>query len=135
MRIRGSILVVEDDRMARESLRRLLQPHYDVEVASNGAGALEILRNTEIDTVTLEPWLQGIQGRELLSRIRAATPGARIVIVTGHPLSMWFDDGVRDEVFDYLPKPFEPRELLRVVRKSLVRIEMVERPLALRPVM
>lgn len=118
---RGSILVVEDDANARESLREVLKRDYDVFVAETGAQALQILERVHIDTVTLEPWLSGIQGREILKRIRDANPRARIVLVTGQRLSVWFDDMVREEIFDYVPKPFDQRDLLRTIGRSVSR--------------
>ena len=120
----GSVLVVEDDSSARDQLRAILTDgDYRVFEAQNGTRALDLLRKVKIDTVTLDPWLPGIQGRELLTRIREVNPRARVIIVTGHRLSLWFDDMVREEVFDYLPKPIESRELLRSVKRSMVRRE------------
>jgi DNA-binding NtrC family response regulator len=118
---RGSVLIVEDDASARESLRTVLKQDYDVFVAENGPQALKILKTVPIDTVTLEPWLPGLQGREVLRRIRELSPQVRVIIVTGQRLSVWFDDMVREEIFDYLPKPFDRRDLLRTVARSLVR--------------
>ena len=118
---KGNVLVVEDDASARDALRALLSPEYEVFVAADGGSALEILREVPVDAITLEPWLAGIQGRRLLTEIRRANPQARVIIVTAHRLSLWFDDTVREEVFDYLPKPFEPRDLLRSVDRAMVR--------------
>jgi DNA-binding NtrC family response regulator len=118
---RGNVLVVEDDPNAREAIRSVLKQEYDVFVAESGAQALKILSSVHIDTVTLEPWLPGLQGREILKRIREVNPAARVIIVTGQRLSVWFDDMVREEIFDYLPKPFDRRDLLRTVARSLVR--------------
>ena len=121
MRTRGKVLVIDDNTGVGESIRTILKPHFEVFTAASGARALNILRTHDIDTVTLEPWLPGIQGRELLNRIRAADQRVRVILVTGHPLSLWFDDGVREEVFDYLPKPFDAKDVLQAVRRSSVR--------------
>ena len=125
MRKKANVLVVEDDPGARESLRTVLKSDYEVFVAESAVHAIDILRSVHIDTVTLEPWLPGIQGREILTRIREASPQARVIIVTGQRLSLWFDDMVREEIFDYLPKPFDRRDLLRAVDRSLVRRELL----------
>ena len=129
MRKNGNVLVVEDDPSAREALRTVLKGEYEVFVAENGIHALDILRSVHIDTVTLEPWLPGVQGREILTRIRETSPNIRVIIVTGQRLSLWFDDMVREEVFDYLPKPFDRKDLLRAVARSLTRPHAVARPL------
>lgn len=119
----GNVLVVEDDASARSELRRILEGSYNVIEAESGGDALAVLRTHSIDTVTLDPWLTGMQGRELLTRIREADPGVRVIIVTEHRLSLWFDDMVREEVFDYVPKPFLERDLMRSIRRSMVRPE------------
>jgi len=118
---RGNVLVVDDDPSAGDGFNIVLGSEYEVSVAVSAASALESLRTGGFQTVVLEPWLAGVQGGVLLGRIRETAPQSRVIIVTGHRLSLWFDDTVRDEVFDYLPKPFEPRELLRSVRRSMVR--------------
>ena len=119
----GNVLVVEDDASARQQLLELFSNDYCVHVARDWRAAIDVLRTRSIDTVTLDPWIPGIQGRDLLSRIREVNPHARVIIVTKHKLSLWFDDMVREEVFDYVPKPFEARVLLQSVRKSMVRPE------------
>ena len=120
----GHVLVVEDDTSARDQLLRILRDDYEVFVASSSANAIDLLKKTPVDTVTLDPCMTGIQGRELLTGIREACPQARVIIVTRHRLSRWFDDMVRDEIFDYVPKPYDRRDLLRVVRQSMVRREV-----------
>ena len=125
MRKKGKILIIEDDAGVRESLRLVLKRDYEVFVAENGAKALELLEQTSVDTVTLEPWLPGVQGREVFEHIRRASPKARVIIVSGHRLGLWFDDMVREEVFDYLPKPFDNRDLLKAIERSLVRTRPV----------
>lgn len=121
MRKKGTVLVVEDDPSVREALRLLLKHDFDILLAANLTEAVSTLRETTIDTVTLEPWLAGVQGRDLFEHIRRASPASRVIIVSGQRLSTWFDDHVREQVFDYLPKPFENRELLRAIERSVVR--------------
>lgn len=125
MQKKGNVLVIEDDASARESLKAVLKGDYEVFVASNAAQAIDVLKSVHIDTVTLEPWLPGIQGKEVLSRIRETRPQARVIIISGQQLSRWFDDMVRDEIFDFLPKPFNRRDLLRTVERSVVRQKLV----------
>ena len=116
--MKANVLVVEDDHGARESLRIILKEDYNVLLAENGPRALEILGRERVDVVTLEPRLRGLQGRELLDRLRARNSEVPIILVTGHNLSRWFDDVIRDQCFDYIPKPFDTLEVLTAVRKS-----------------
>ena len=121
MSVKAKVLVVEDDLGARESLRMVLKDDYNVVIAENGARALHILESQSIDALTLEPRLRGIQGRELLRLIRSRSPEVPVILVTGYRLSRWFDDMIRDEIFDYIPKPFDTGAVLTAVQKSLKR--------------
>ena len=125
MASRANVLIVEDDAGARESLRMILKAQFNVLMAENGPCALDILQNQAVDAVTLEPRLRGIQGRELLSRIRSVRPDVPVILVTGHRLSRWFDDMIREEIFDYIPKPFDTSEVLSAIRKSVTRRTLV----------
>ena len=119
--MKPNVLVVEDDVGARESLRMLLKEDYNVLLAENGPCALHILESQPVDALTLEPRMRGIQGGQLLKLIRATNPGVPVILVTGHRLSRWFDDMIRDEIFDYIPKPFDTAEVLTAIRKSMRR--------------
>ena len=125
---KASVLIVEDDAGAREALRMILKKEFNILIAKNGTEALEILEREAVDTVTLEPRLRGIQGRELLTLIRATSPQVPVILVTGYRLSLWFDDMIRDEIFDYIPKPFDKTEVLSAVTKSVKRRGVLSRP-------
>src|SRR5262249_4910737 len=125
---KASVLIVEDDAGAREALRMILKTEFNVLIAENGTEALQILEREAVDTVTLEPRLRGIQGRELLSLIRDKNPQIPVILVTGHRLSRWFDDMIREEIFDYIPKPFDKTEVLTAVLKSVRRRGALSRP-------
>lgn len=116
--MKANVLVVEDDPGVSQSLRFILKEDYNVLLAESAGRALEILASERVDAVTLEPRLRGIQGRELLELLRQRIPDVPIILVTGHRLSRWFDATIRDEVFDYIPKPPDTDEVLTAVRKS-----------------
>ena len=84
-------------------------------VASDGAEAWELYERAreKIDLVLLDLSLPKLSGQEILSRIRGATPGARVVISTGHTL------GPEMAGETLLRKPYRLREALNTIRRVL----------------
>ncbi len=121
-RDRASILVVDDERGPRESLRVILEPNYDVRVARSGSEALEILRETEVHLVTLDLNMPGMPGEELMRILRKEYPEVEIVIVTGHGSLDSATEAIRCGVADYLQKPFDVVQVSAAVFRTLARM-------------
>jgi DNA-binding NtrC family response regulator len=114
-----NILIVEDDLAARESLRFLLKDKYNVYIAENGFKALEILKTSDIDTITLDLNIPGIHGRAILNKIKKTKPDVEIILVSGYSLSRWFEAKLPTTIFKYVPKPFDCHEMLNTIHSSL----------------
>ncbi|HKH29967.1 MAG TPA: response regulator transcription factor [Gaiellaceae bacterium] len=120
------ILVVDDERAVRESLRRALELEgYDVQLAEDGAQAIERLGaaadNGQPDAVILDVLMPGIDGIEVCRYLRRTGNTTPVLMLTAR-------DGVGDRVAgldagadDYLVKPFALEELLARVRALLRR--------------
>ena len=116
------ILVVDDDRAVRESLRRSLAFNgYDVDVAADGREALDQLRAERPDALVLDVMMPRVGGLEACRRLRADGDDVPILVLTAR-------DSVADRVAgldagadDYLAKPFDLEELLARLRALLRR--------------
>lgn len=120
---RAHVLVVDDERGPRESLRMILSGHYAVSSASNGAEALELMRTDVIDLVTVDLNMPGMKGDELMRAIRAEFPQTEIIIITGCGSIETAVEGIRHGVFDYLTKPFDVVQVTASVSRALERRE------------
>jgi DNA-binding NtrC family response regulator len=116
---RPVILVVDDDPGVRESFRLMLEDHYEVLDAGDGAAALEVLRVTQVDLVLLDIRLPEADGIEVLERIKALDEGVEVVLATAVKTVRTAVAAMKLGAFDYLTKPFEEDELLAVVRRAL----------------
>src|SRR5215208_4373588 len=131
------ILVVDDERAVRESLRRALELEgYDVQLAEDGAQAIERLGaaadNGQPDAVILDVLMPGIDGIEVCRYLRRTGNTTPVLMLTAR-------DGVGDRVAgldagadDYLVKPFALEELLARVRALLRRSDPTSRDGVLR---
>jgi putative two-component system response regulator len=118
---RPRILIVDDERGPRESLRMILSGTHAVITAHTGVDALEQMRTDEIDLVTLDLNMPGMKGDELMRTIRAEFPQTEIIIITGCGSLETAVEGIRHGVFDYLTKPFDVVRVTASVERALER--------------
>jgi putative nucleotidyltransferase with HDIG domain len=118
---RATVLVVDDERGPRESLRMLLTPNHEVLTSSSGANALEILRTEKVDVVTLDLNMPGIGGEELMRTIHAEHPHVEIIVITGCASLASAQEGIRHGICDYLQKPFDVVQVTAAVNRALTR--------------
>jgi DNA-binding NtrC family response regulator len=79
-----SILIVDDEKNAREGLARALQRQYDVLLADNGQTALDLLRAAPVDVVLSDVRMPGMDGLTLLQRAMARTPQPVCIMLTAY---------------------------------------------------
>jgi signal transduction histidine kinase len=118
-RTRHTVVVVDDERGVRESLRATLAAEYTVHVASGGEEALATVRAHPVDVVTLDLRMPGQSGPEILEGIKTHDPDTEVIIISGY--------GPRDPtpgalgVFAYVCKPFDIERVRDLVRQAAAR--------------
>jgi two-component system response regulator MprA len=117
------ILVVDDERAVRDSLRRALELQgYEVELAEDGAQALARLgANGQPDAVVLDILMPGIDGLEVCREIRRSGSAVPVLMLTARDAVGDRVEGLDAGADDYLVKPFALEELLARVRALLRR--------------
>jgi len=120
----ANILIVDDEIGPRESLRMILKPHYNIFTAENGYVALQLLRQVEMDAITLDLKMPGMSGIDALKEIRSIDPDVMIIIITGYGTLKSAIEAIRYGVFDYIPKPFNVPEIMCIIDKSIQRKQL-----------
>jgi two-component system response regulator MprA len=116
------ILVVDDDRAVRESLRRSLQFNgYQVDLASDGQQALDAVQSERPDAMVLDVMMPRLDGLEVCRRLRGTGDDLPILVLTARDLVSDRVAGLDAGADDYLPKPFALEELLARLRALLRR--------------
>ncbi|HKN52709.1 MAG TPA: response regulator transcription factor [Amycolatopsis sp.] len=116
------ILVVDDDRAVRDSLRRSLEFNgYQVELASDGAQALEAIVANRPDAMVLDVMMPRLDGLEVARRLRSTGDDLPILVLTARDTVSDRVSGLDAGADDYLPKPFALEELLARLRALLRR--------------
>jgi len=116
---RPRALVVDDDPGVRYTLREILESEgLEVEEAEDGVRALERLEPFQPDLVLADLRMPRMDGMELLRRIGSGASAPRVVLVTAHGSERQAVEAMKAGAWDYFRKPFEPEELLAVVRRA-----------------
>jgi len=112
------ILIVDDELAIRESLRMILQQDYEVLAVSSGAEALEKMREGGIDLVLLDVIMPGLDGIQLLERMKSEYDIPVIMITAANTIKTAVQ-AMKLGAYDYIPKPFDVDEIKIVVQKVL----------------
>ncbi len=118
---RPSVLVVDDERGPRESLRMILEPSHRVLQAACASDALEILRAQPVDVATLDLQMPGMRGDELMGALGLEFPGVELIVITGCGSVASAAAAVRQGICDYLQKPFDVVQVTSAVARAVAR--------------
>ena len=114
------ILIVEDDRATRHLLASLLKAaNFSVATAQDGANALRRLKTQSFDLMLLDIWMPRMTGLELLARLRDEPVRPKVVVMTTDDAPETLLQAVRDQAYQYISKPVEPKALVELIRRVL----------------
>ena len=113
------ILIVDDHPIVRSGLRRLLtvEPEIEVREAANGREALSVFREQRPTLVILDLNLPGVGGLEVLSRLKAIDPDARILVLSMHDDQIHVTRALQAGAAGYVSKNAPADELLEAIRR------------------
>jgi DNA-binding NtrC family response regulator len=130
---RPLILIVEDEEILREILRRLLESAgYSVATASSAEAALEIFTTNAVAVTLTDIRMTGMDGLELLDQIKSVDAEALVVIMTAFSSVDSAIAALRKGAYDYITKPFVNEDLLQTVKNALRQHELFSENRALR---
>ncbi|GGC07471.1 sigma-54-dependent Fis family transcriptional regulator [Marinobacterium zhoushanense] len=111
------VLIVEDDLDLREALADTLElAGVGYLLAGSGEEALEVLKRQNADMVVSDVNMPGMDGHALLKQLRQSYPGLPVALITAFGQVGKAVDAIRNGAVDYLMKPFEPEQLIELIR-------------------
>ncbi|MBM4347643.1 MAG: response regulator, partial [Deltaproteobacteria bacterium] len=119
MEIKPTILVVDDDPGARQSLEVILEDDYRVLSTESGPEAMKVLQGESVDLVLLDVNMPDMDGLEVLRRIREQEEEVDVIMVSALNLARKAVDAIRLGAYDYITKPYEPLDILSSVHRAL----------------
>ncbi|HWH43636.1 MAG TPA: response regulator transcription factor [Thermoleophilaceae bacterium] len=131
---RGNVLVVDDEPTISEVVSRYLErAGYSTRVAGTGHDALRLAADDRPDLVVLDLMLPGMDGLEVMRRLRTSETGTAVILLTAKGEETDRVIGLRLGADDYVVKPFSPAELVARVDAVLRRVDKapeIEEPIA-----
>lgn len=124
---RISILIVDDEESVRDSLYNwFIEDGYEVECAENARKALSILESEGFDIILADIKMPGMDGLEMLKRIKALRKDSIVIIMTAFATVDTAVQALKDGAFDYVTKPFDPDDLSHLIRNAAKQVALVE---------
>lgn len=121
------ILIVDDDLRMRQLIRDTLASEgINAVLCSDGAEAAELLLQQTTDLIITDLMMPQLDGMELLNLALQANPDCLVVVISGYGSIESAVQAIKNGAYDYLQKPFEPDQLLLVVQRALVRLQLQE---------
>jgi len=121
----AKILIVDDEEHFRTILSSIMEEEgFEVLEAQDGDTALRMIRVNSPDILLTDVKMPGMDGWELLKKAKDFDPDLPVVMVTAFADIPGAVGAIRDGAHDYLPKPFDNYEVIRVVRRALAEREL-----------
>src|SRR5580693_3618868 len=119
------VLVIDDDASLRFTLEAVLSDAgLTVEVAPGGAAGLAAFEARGADVVLTDLAMPDVDGMQVLARIRAQDPSVPVLMLTAHGSERVAVAAMKAGAYDYLPKPFDPDELVLAVKRGIETREL-----------
>jgi DNA-binding NtrC family response regulator len=130
---KAKVLVVDDEEIVLKSCSRILKGEgHQVFTALSGHKAFEILASQPIDLVITDIKMPGMDGMELLERMKKEYPDILVIMITGYSTVQSAVQAMKLGAFDYIPKPFTPDEVTVVVERAMEKKSLVVENIYLR---
>jgi len=114
------ILIVDDEASIRESLRGILEDEgYKISVSPSGEDCLELLQKTSFDLILLDVWLTGIDGLEVLEKIRVMDDPPEVIMISGHGTIETAVRATKLGAYDFAEKPLSLEKTLILVKNAI----------------
>lgn len=124
---KANILITDDEKSIRNALSEILEfEDYNVLEAENGEQALDVIKNNTVDLVMLDIKMKGMDGIEVLEKIKEMKPELPVIMISGHGSIKIAVEATKMGAFDFLEKPPDLNRLLISIRNGLTSSELIK---------
>ncbi|MFZ5464109.1 MAG: sigma-54-dependent transcriptional regulator [Pseudomonadota bacterium] len=125
MMAQGRLLVVDDERIALNNLKHILEKDgYQVATAASGAAALSLLDGQEFDAVLTDLRMDKVDGMQILRRCREKELDAEVIVITAFASAESAVEAMKEGAFYYVAKPFRLDEVRKVVAEAVEKTRL-----------
>jgi nitrogen regulation protein NR(I) len=128
-----TILIVDDDKSIRYSLKRMMEDKYSILTAKNGEEALERVKETFPDLIIMDIKMPGRSGIEILKEIKGMDPKSLVILMTAYGTTDTAIEAMKYGAFDYILKPFPIPRMKGLVEKALALRKLMKEEVTYAP--
>lgn len=119
------ILIVDDEQSIRDAMSGLLQDEgYITRTAESGQQALDMVAEKTPDLVLLDIWMEGMDGLEVLSRLKRRVPELPVVMISGHGTIETAVQATMKGAYDFIEKPPQAERLLLTISRAIREFQL-----------
>jgi len=116
----SKILLIEDDETMRDGMSQVLKrAGHDVVCVSNGFDGIKSLSKEKFDLVITDFKMEGMDGMEVLEKVKSIDENIEVLMITAYGTIDMAVEAMRKGAFDYVTKPFSPKEFIIRVEKAI----------------
>jgi DNA-binding NtrC family response regulator len=121
------LLVVDDEPIVGRRLKSALEKYgYDVETFETGQAAIQRLKEKAFDIVVSDVRMEDADGLEVLEAVKQSSSRTKTILITGYATVELAREALAKGAFDFLAKPFQPRDLKEMIEKASKELETSE---------
>ncbi len=124
--LKRTLLIVDDEEGPRQSLRVVFKDEYHLLMANDGARAIELAKQNQVDVVITDIRMVGMSGVELLEQLKAVDPAIEVIMLTAYETTDTLRFALRLGACDYLNKPFDVSTMRKAVSSAMERRSLGE---------
>jgi two-component system, NtrC family, response regulator HydG len=116
---KGRVLIIDSDESSRTGCRQSLEfGGFQITTTANAEQALEKIQQESFDVALLDSALSGLPALEALKRLKQVSPNTAIIVTSKNPTISSAVESIKVGAYDYLPKPFSPDALIKLVEQA-----------------
>jgi signal transduction histidine kinase len=120
MAMNPKILIIDDDEAMLDSCTQVFKREgYQTLTAENGSAGIRKFKKSAPDLVLVDLKMPGIDGLEVLKRLKSQDPDCMAIMITGYGTIGSAVEAIKLGAYDFLPKPFSPDEIRHIVKRGL----------------
>ena len=128
-----TILVVDDDKSIRYSLKRMLEEKYSILTGQNGEEALDRVKESSPDLIIMDIKMPGRNGIDVLKEIKLIDPKSLVIIMTAYGTTETAIEAMKYGAYDYILKPFPIPRMKGLVEKALALRKLMKEEVTYAP--
>lgn len=118
---RGTLLIADDEDGPREALKMVFGSEYELLLAQDGPGAIELARGNRVDVALLDIRMGRMSGIDVLEQLKRLDPGVEVVMMTAFETTDTLRRAIKLRALDYINKPFDLVHIRSIVHEAMQR--------------